>query len=149
MSWITDLLQDIPLSAVLREKIGLIETKYQTAETQIASLKSENESLKESNAQLETENVQLKKQIASLAHTDELLDEIDVNILRIIGLSKYNQPWADFIAEELQLHVEEVKYHLNKLESAKYILSADYGDGIWQYSFRDKGREYAIKNKLL
>lgn len=125
----------------------------QELRSKIVGAKTDNEMLRRENgvrcAQLQEANAESKRlndQIKEVTHHD--LDDTDNNILRLIGLSKYNKPWANFIAEELNLHIEVVKLHLNKLVKTKYIVSV-YNDGLYQYGFADKGREYAIKNKLL
>src|SRR5215470_17359066 len=57
MSWWTDLLQDIPLTAVLKERLALAEQKFKDME-------AENKKLKEQAAALREENDALKRRIA-------------------------------------------------------------------------------------
>ncbi len=61
MGIITDILKDIPLSAVLRERITDLESKMTT-------MQQENTSLKDENHKLKTENIELKQQIEKLSH---------------------------------------------------------------------------------
>jgi hypothetical protein len=58
MGWLTDLLQGIPLNAVLREKLN-------TAEKKFTDLEEENNRLNERVAALTKENEELKRQIAN------------------------------------------------------------------------------------
>lgn len=141
MNLFTDILKGLPENAVLRSKIADAEKRYAALETENAILKDD---LRDAKAEI----AKLKKQIEELTHTDDL-DDVDKTILSILSACKYNKPWAEFFADEMNMHIEEIKHRLNKLEKAKYITSMDYGEGYWQYSFRDKGREYVIRNKLL
>jgi predicted RNase H-like nuclease (RuvC/YqgF family) len=59
MGWITDILKEVPLSAVLREKLA-------TADTEIDALKTENTNLRELVKQQDGEIDRLKKEVASL-----------------------------------------------------------------------------------
>jgi len=59
MGFITDILKEVPLSAVLREKLG-------TAEAEAETLKTENANLRESVKQKDAEIERLKKEIERL-----------------------------------------------------------------------------------
>ncbi|MGA2323349.1 MAG: hypothetical protein ABSG22_05830 [Sedimentisphaerales bacterium] len=59
MSVITDILKEIPLSAVLKERLTQLETE-------MAVLKSENEVLKSKNKVLEAENIELKTKLQKI-----------------------------------------------------------------------------------
>ena len=59
MGWITDILKEVPLSAVLREKLA-------TADSEIDTLKTENTNLRQLVKQQDGEIDRLKKEVASL-----------------------------------------------------------------------------------
>jgi hypothetical protein len=64
MGAIQDLLQEVPLSAVLRERVGLAEAKYNLAV-------KENEDLKQRLRALEEENASLRAQIPKQGGLEE------------------------------------------------------------------------------
>src|SRR5690349_1585929 len=107
MGFLTDVLKEIPLSAVLKEKIASIEAKHAATETENAILKDD---LHEAKAEI----TKLKKQIEELAHKDDL-DENDRQVLvTILQLDK--SAYSDLIARQLNLHQQRAAYHLEKLE---------------------------------
>ena len=67
MGWFTDLLQGIPLNAVLKEKIGLFEQKYK-------DLEAEKNKLELQVATLAAENAALKQQIAEKDHSPAFVE---------------------------------------------------------------------------
>jgi regulator of replication initiation timing len=65
MSWLTDTLQGIPLNAVLREKISLVEQKLKDMELEKKKLEERVTELDKENSGLKTENANLKQQLAT------------------------------------------------------------------------------------
>ena len=63
MGWITDLLQEPPLSAVQRERLSLAEQKYALLETSNADLKAKYAVLESENSALKFDNVNLRQEI--------------------------------------------------------------------------------------
>ena len=153
MSWITDLLQDIPLSAVLREKVSLIETKYQDAERQIATLTSKNKALQARNEQLESDNMQLVQQIENLRRKSnhKTLDEIELKMLHHVSQLDYGHCTAAVIQANFftEMSVERVKYHLKKLDDLDCIRSGVVDRLGSHYGLTQEGREVLVQNDLL
>lgn len=86
MSWIADLLKDIPLSVVLKEKISLIELKFDECEKKSALLDAENEKLKITLLEAQKENEILKTQLRINTEGDNL----DENALQFLKLLSQN-----------------------------------------------------------
>jgi len=77
MSLLTDILKEVPLSTVLKEKLS-------TLETEIASLKTENAILKDDLRELKRENQILKDEINRATHSFDL-DDTMKHILLILA----------------------------------------------------------------
>jgi hypothetical protein len=60
MSWMTDILQGIPVNAVLKERLALAEQKFK-------DLEAGNKSLQDQVVAIKTENSALKEQLAQIA----------------------------------------------------------------------------------
>jgi hypothetical protein len=153
MSWITDLLQDIPLSAVLREKIGLIETKYKEAEKQIDLLTSQNKALQARNEQLESDNMQLVDQIEHLAQKSDHKDlgDLELRILHCVAQLDYGHCTAAVIRTNFfaDLSIERVKYYLQKLDQRNCIRSGVIDQLGAHYGLTQTGREVLLEKDLL
>ncbi|HEX8139424.1 MAG TPA: hypothetical protein VF544_17825 [Pyrinomonadaceae bacterium] len=141
MGAITDLLKEIPLSAVLREKLT-------TLEADIAALQTENAILKDDNRQLQAENKRLQDQIKSLTHKDDL-DEIAVQALTFLAKREGHLVKDSALAAALKMKTTQARYYAGQLEEQGYI-SAQHHSGILSlYTLTQKGRRYAIENNLI
>jgi response regulator of citrate/malate metabolism len=134
MGILTDILKELPLSAVLRERLQELEKRY--------------DRLEEENRKLKDENCELKKKLHDVTGVDKL-DEIEEKIL--VFLSSSNQELtAQMIASDLGLNLTRVEYYLRKMWEAKLVFSNDYSTGRpSEYYLAQKGREYLVKNNLL
>ena len=129
-----DLLKDIPLSAVLKEKIA-------TMENENGALQTENAILKDDKRQLETENKRLEEQIKSLTHKEDL-HEVQQKMLILIA-NATDALSSQQLAADLALPEVKVEYHLEELIRNGYIRDR------FGYPLHQKGREYLIKNGLI
>jgi hypothetical protein len=84
MGFLTDLFKEIPLSAVLKEKIA-------TFEGENAALKTEVAILKDDKRKLEAENKRLKNEKESFTHTDDLHESV-VKTLVLLNSFRNNLP---------------------------------------------------------
>jgi len=141
MGNLIDLLKEIPLSAVLKEKIGTIEGKYAASE-------QENASLKDDLRQAKTEITKLKEQIEKLTHKENL-DEMEIEFLKAI--SAYDGLSAEELAERLKLNLQRARYHLQRLQDIGYLRRSQVwigGEPI-PYYLTQEGRGFLIANGLL
>lgn len=142
MGFLTDLLKDLPLTAVLREKIT-------TFENEIAALKQENASLKDDKRELQAENKRLKDEIKSLTHTVDL-DDTEIKILVQLA-DPHRHHTAEGLRNQLQIHPTKLDYYLEGLEEKGYIRTPSLYviDEPMNYYIDQKGREFLIKNNLI
>lgn len=143
MGIITDILKDIPLSAVLRERLADQETK-------MAALEAENTTFKKANSDLKSLVVNLRQEIQrrddiiqkEKSH-DNLLSDIEVKILLYLA-SNNNKP-SKQIAAAIDITDTVVNYHLVEMNGKSLV--ASYAPDIW--CLEHKGRKYLIENKLI
>jgi predicted ArsR family transcriptional regulator len=133
MGIITDILKELPLNAVLRDKLQDLERKYGALEVE--------------NAKLKEENQELKTKLKELTITGKL-SEPEVKILLLLSSSN-RELTAEMIASELGLNLTKTKYYLERMYK-KYVYSHDYSSGRpSEYYLIQKGREYLIENNLI
>jgi len=141
MSLLTDILKEVPLSTVLKEKLS-------TLETEIVSLKTENAILKDDLRELKRENQILKDEINRATHSFDL-DDTMKHILLILAqqddaLSKNS------LADLLQIHTTRTEYYLHLLQKQKYVHGFHFYTGRQsEYRLSQKGRQFVIENNLL
>jgi DNA-binding MarR family transcriptional regulator len=140
MSLFTDILTGLPENAVLRTKIRDAETRYAALETENAIFKDD---LRDAKAKIN----QLEEQIEKLTHVD--LGDSEVNLLKAVARPERN-PYAEALAQELQVHQQRVERSLSKLVESGYIQRhTDRLRYPAYYSVTDKGRDYLIDHDLI
>src|SRR5689334_11553142 len=102
MGWLIDTLKEIPLSAVLKEKVAAIEDKYAATETQNKILEGD---LRKANAKV----AELQKQVEQLTHKDDL-DETERDLIKLVAsdIETGGKP-AKVYAERLNLSPDLVQ----------------------------------------
>jgi predicted nuclease with TOPRIM domain len=123
MGFITDLLKDIPLSAVIREKLIEAEKKLSVFEQQNKNLQAnlnqatkEIESLKKLNQELQRATSQKKKK----------LDKVTEQILKQFFDIGRDLPLEHFMST-LSLEISIVEYHFDLLLEGGFIQQATIG----------------------
>ena len=140
MSLLSDILKEVPLSTVLKEKIADLEAQNAALQTEIAILKDDLR-------QAQAESKRLKQEIESFTHSG--LDEVSIKILTYLAQSGGLVEDSELEAT-LQLPATRVKYHAGQLEQQGYIEGQHFAGGeLSLYSLTQKGREYAVKNNLI
>jgi DNA-binding transcriptional ArsR family regulator len=142
MSLLADILKEVPLSLVLREKISDLEAENAALKTEIAIVKDD---LRQAKAQI----TEFEKQLERLAHHDVALDEAKTKIL--VAIAKESTVFnLGKLAASLQMEYVHFEYHLH------YLLENGYVDArkprptshkMWRLA--QKGREYLIENNLI
>lgn len=149
MGWLLDTLKEIPLSAVLKEKIAAIEDKYAAAETQSKILEGDLRKANERIAQLKEQNQRLEQQVEKLKHTDDL-DEIELELLNRIAHTDHENATAQIIHQAFpDLSLPRVEYHFHRLNEFGYIAGGTFGDFGEEFSVTQKGRTLLLKKGLL
>lgn len=77
------------------------------------------------------------------------LDEVQVNVLRMLSEVDGEPVPAEKLAEALGLPVSKLKYIADRLEKAGYLDKPVIVGGGTQYALDDKGRAYLVENNLL
>jgi predicted nuclease with TOPRIM domain len=112
MGLITDLLKDIPLSAVLREKMASAEQKYAALDTENAILKDDKRDLQVRVVELERQVANLKQEIETLAHIDD--DPASTTLELTDWLTKHVPAYGvkliqfDLVAQEIHRRPEDI-----------------------------------------
>jgi chromosome segregation ATPase len=138
MGWLLDTLKEIPLSAVLKEKIAAIEDKYAAAETQTKILEGD---LRKANAHiagLTQENQRLNKQIEELSHSDDL-DDVEIGILKDMADIGSEHFTAENMAIRYPMTPAKFRYHLQRLDDADLAKAPVGDDAGWHWSRHKKG----------
>ena len=153
MGIITDILKEIPLSAVLREKIINLETKMSVLEAENATLKTENLTLKNENSDLKALIENLRQEIQ---RRDDVIqkeksqgssfDDIHIKILSYLLLSNDREYSSDNISRSLKLNPQTVKLHIEELKLRKMIKFKRFPSSLY---ISEEGKQYLIKNKLI
>ncbi len=135
MGWITDILQEVPLSAVLREKLVEVER-------QVEELKQENDALRDENARLKQHQQKMQRKQVSLS-------DIETRILVVLSNARgFAEP--DQIGAALSLSPTKSEYYTTKLHKEGYLSTPlMVMDGMMSYQLAHKGREYLIANDLV
>jgi len=152
MGAIADLLTEIPLSAVLRERVKLVEQKYELPE-------GENSALKDKVAKFEQENAGLRARIPAIP-SDDLSDD-DKKMLTGLFHARndhtggpFEEPVAENDVNALARHTgmdwNTAHYHLDRLAKRGLVentgSNALYGHSYW--SLTERGRAYVVENGL-
>jgi DNA-binding transcriptional ArsR family regulator len=146
MGSIQDLLQEVPLAAVLRERVALADQKYETAMREVAQLK-------ERVADLERENAELRAQIPADDEDDAASLQPDTARV-LVHLFKANLPEARDVgnmAMTLGMERGVLQYHLDRLYDAGLAetAGANYLHGHVYWALTPEGRRYAVECKLI
>jgi hypothetical protein len=144
MGWLMDTLQEVPLSAVLRERVALVEQKYEAAIR-------ENAELKKRVLTLEEETSALRSQIPS--KQDAGGDDLGADTARVLAhLFRAEGDDCDVgaMARALNMAKGLMQYHLDHLDVAGLATCTGgnvNGDVYW--GLTPKGRRYAVEHKLI
>jgi predicted nuclease with TOPRIM domain len=142
MGWLTDLLKEIPISAVLKEKLVAVEAKHSEVEDENARLKDD---LRHAKGQIKT----LECRIAALTNTNDL-PPVEIEILKL--LADHRELEKQTLCRKFQLHPQSLRYHFEKLYLEGYIshVEVSVSTGIDDvYSLKHKGREYLTRKNLI
>jgi predicted RNase H-like nuclease (RuvC/YqgF family) len=142
MSLLSDILKEVPLSSVLKEKIADLEAKNAALETEVAILKDELRKTKQ-------ENSVLRKNVDERDKVSFEIDETAQSILKLLAQHSSEIP-EDYLASALQIHPTRLSFYLTELETAGYVGHIAYiSDAPSEYYLSQQGKKYALSNNLL
>jgi DNA-binding MarR family transcriptional regulator len=142
MGLIQDLLEQVPLAAVLRERVALADQKYEAAMRDV-------EELKRKVAALERENAELRAQIPETK--DGALNADTIRVLVHMFKSEMDDRDVGAIGKTLGMEKSVVKYHLDRLYEAGLAESAggNYRLGHIYWALTPEGRRHVVERKLV
>lgn len=141
MGWLQDLLQEVPLSGVLRERVALAEEKYERALKEL-------EELRRRNAALETDNASLREQIPRVHRIDPDTGRVLMHLFKAREIEDRD---IGNTARALGLERGVVEYHLDRLHERGMAESTggNYLHGHVYWALTPDGRRYAVEAKLI
>lgn len=145
MGIITDILKEVPLSAVLRERLADQETKMSALEAENLVLKKENSDLKCLIENLRQEIQRRDDVVQKEKSHGILLDEIEENIL----LSIRNGATLDEVARTQQISPDIAKMHLRKLFDHDLATTRQGADRELYWHIKELGTKYLIEHKRI
>jgi DNA-binding MarR family transcriptional regulator len=136
------LLQEVPLSVVLKERVALAEQKYEAAMRENADLKHRVNALEKENEAL---RAQLPKQ------RSDGLDSDTARVLTYLFRAEGDARDVGITARMLQMEKGIVKYHLDQLQDAGFAdcTGGNYVTGHVYWAPTPAGRKYAVEQKLI
>lgn len=145
MGFIEDMLKEVPLSAVLKERVALAEQRY-------AHVMSENLELKKRVEALERQNAELKAQVPVAKQSQTPQVENDASRV-LVHLFRARDDDLDVGAMASILGMERgvLQYHLDNLEAANlaHMTGGNYVYGHTYWGLTPAGRRYVVEQKLI
>jgi hypothetical protein len=148
MGWLQDMLKEVPLSAVLKERVALAEDESKRDKQRIETLESEIKNLRERIAASERENENLRAKVPKSAGAlSEDTKGVLVHLFKTVS-----QEDRDVGAMSRHMVMEEgvLQYHLDQLGEAGFAdmtgMNYIYGGVYWGIS--PAGRRYVVENEL-
>ena len=137
MGWLTDLLKEIPASAVLKEKLETREAEYE-------QLKAERDGLRQELRATRDELESLKQQLQRSQAQGEL-DDNEKKLIALMAEVDPNRVVAPAIAGQLGLTPIRAQHHLDRLVQLGHVHAAHFvAPRPTQYGLTQQGRKYAL-----
>ena len=151
MSSLLELLKDIPTTAVLRERVMLVEERYRQQTDEVTTLKADNGQLSNRVAALETENANLRKQVSGAARQEPVLSDDTVRVLvALFEAAGLDDNGTHYLGRELQMSQSVLQYHLDELEKHGLASCGSFngltGDAYW--GLTPAGRARVVRRGL-
>jgi DNA-binding transcriptional ArsR family regulator len=143
MGWIEDVLKEVPLSAVLKERIALAGQKYEAAIQQV-------DELRQKVAALERENAELRAQIPR-PHEPSLGEDTTRVLVHLFKAKEIDDRDVGNMARALNMDRGVLQYHLDRLDEAGLakLTGGNYVDGHVYWGLKPEGRQYVVERKLI
>lgn len=149
MGWLKELLTDIPLSEVLKERIALADDKVRKAELDQQELVSKLDAANEKIGRIERELSEFRKQSTE----DQVGNKLDGDAARVLGYlfnAKGDERDTRRISRSLDLQEGMLDYHLDTLEELDFAVCSggNYVSGAVYWDITPAGRKFAVENIL-
>jgi predicted transcriptional regulator len=147
MGIIWDLVKEVPLSGVLKEKILGLDAKLAESETKITLLEGD---LRQANMQIKQlgdDNRRLIDQINASLQTEQPLNEMAYQVLLVFN-DAADSILKSHIFRTLQTDAVSIRYYLDELKDQGFIKAASFDlDTGPEYRLTQKGRKYLMDNR--
>ncbi len=142
MGWLLETLKEVPLSAVMKERLAHAEQRYD-------ELAAERDLLQERVAELESENAQLRAQLPEKP-AGALGDETKAVAVYLFRHSALEQRDIGVMGNRLNQEPGVLQYHLERLEERELAQCAggNYMSGEEYWELTPEGRRCVIENGL-
>jgi DNA-binding MarR family transcriptional regulator len=150
MGSIQDLLQEVPLAAVLRERVALADQKYEAALREVGDLKRKVGDLQQKIAALEQENTRLRAQIPQ--NTEDPLSTDAARVLvHIFRRGTMEERDVGAMAVALGMERGVLQYHLDrfKQDGLADVTGGNYLHGHVYWALTPEGRRRVVEDKLI
>lgn len=139
-------------STILKERIKLINDKYEVLQTKLQSVEKENELLKKENVLLSNQLNEYKEQSVAIESQKESILEPQKEILKIL-FSNARGVDERVLARQLNLDIGTLNYHTDALLEKKLILHPGYTmanaftgeSGSCTHYISKDGRKYVVE----
>jgi hypothetical protein len=141
MGAIQDLLTEVPLSAVLKERVALADQKYERAQEEI-------EGYKRRIIALEREVETLRAQIPS-GSRDKLDNDAERALVHLFRATEIDARDVGYMVRTLGIEHGVLRYHLDQLADAGFAAVSSARDGHVYWMIKPDGRRYVMERKLI
>jgi hypothetical protein len=143
MSLVQDLLKEVPLSAVLQERVKLAEDRFAAANREV-------ESLKQRISVLEKENAELRGQIPHGAEVSLSADTGRV-LVQLFRARESEDSDVGVMSHALGMERSVVQFHLDQLQELNLadVTGSNFMHGHVYWALTPAGRKYAVERKLI
>ena len=145
MGWITDLLQELPLSAIQRERLSLAEQKYALLETKQSDIEVDNKTLRLNIEKAEIEIQNLKK-LTEKSHSNHL-EKVKEEMLQLLAANP--DVTEEQLSRAMNIGTQLVMFHLAELENTSLVHGSYSAIEPTSWSLAHEGRAYLVTHGLL
>jgi len=144
MGLLQDLLKEVPLSSVLRERVALAEEKYERASR-------EAETYKQRIAALERENETVRVQISFKPVVNALSSDTARVLVHLFRAKDMYARDVGAMAEKLRFERNILQHHLDRLQvtGLAETTGGNYLHGHVYWALAPEGRRYVVESKLI
>ena len=145
MGWLQDLLKEVPLSNVLRERVALAEETYDRAIREIEDYKQRIAALEREN-----ETLTLRAQVPSEPASGLGKDTVRV-LVHLFGAEEIDDRDIGAMSRELAMERGVLEYHLDRLKKSGLadVTGGNYALEHVYWAVTPEGRRHVVEGKLI
>jgi len=140
-------------SVILKERLELINDKYEALEEKLENSNDKNKLLQQENELLKKQITDTQSQLSAAQPKVEALHKNEQDILKLL-FNVNNRVREEIISHELKLEIGILKYHLDELLDKQLLNNPTYimgnaftgTTGYREHAISKDGRKYVVKN---